>query len=128
MYYTLLLHLAHSVEDGRRPLFSLFSGVRQNLILSARRAAASRRTYMRGIGVRGCSTGVAVGKDKVIDLPSMRTTHAHVVGIAVGNLPPCRHGQSGQIPKAFNNFGAIIDFAKMQGHVQVGAVTLMGWG
>jgi hypothetical protein len=55
----------------------------------------------------------------------MRTAHARVIGIAVGNLPPCRHGQR---LSAIWNIGVIVDFVTMKGYVDTGAVTLMGGG
>jgi hypothetical protein len=76
---------------------------------------------MSGIEAHGCSIDVAVGKNKVMALPSMRTTHAHVVGIAIGDLPPCRHGQRlGAILK----YGVIVEFVNKQSHVEVGTVAL----
>ena len=68
-----------------------------------------------------CSIGVAVGKDQAIALPIISGTDANVVGISLGDLPPCRHGQR---LLAILNLGAIIDFVTMQRHVQVGAVAL----
>jgi hypothetical protein len=47
-----------------------------------------RCTYKRRKAARGCSVDVTVGKDQTVALPSMRTTHAHVVSITFGNLPP----------------------------------------
>ncbi len=75
--------------------------------------------------VRGCSIGVAVGKDQETALPRMSDTDANVVGISLGDLPPCRHGQ--RLLAIINN-GAIIDFATMQRHEPVGAVALRGGG
>ncbi len=51
----------------------------------------------------------------------MSGTDANVICISLGDLPPCRHRQR---LFAIINFGAIIDFATMQRHVQVGSVTL----
>ncbi len=79
-----------------------------------------------GIGARGRSIGVAVGKDQVTALPRMSGTDTNVVGISLGDLPTCRHGQR---MFAICNNGAIIDFATMQRHVQVRTVKLRkrGW-
>ncbi len=68
-----------------------------------------------------CSVGVAVGKDQAIALPRMSATDADVVGISLGDLPPCWHGQR---LFAIFNIGAILDFVTMQRHVHVGTVTL----
>ena len=76
---------------------------------------------MRGRVARGCSIGVAVGKDQPMALPRMSGTDADVVGISLGDLPSCRHWQ--RLIAIFNT-GVIIDFVTMQRHVQVGTVTL----
>ena len=55
----------------------------------------------------------------------MSGTDADIVGISLGDLPPCRHWQR---LFAIYNFGAIIYFATMQCHVRVGAVALRGKG
>jgi hypothetical protein len=51
----------------------------------------------------------------------MRATHARVVRVAVGDLPPCRHGQR---MSAILKYGAIVNFVNMQGNVKVVAVAL----
>ena len=99
----------------------LFSGVRQDLIF----LSLSRRTCIRGTAACSCVIGVAVGKCQPTALPCMRAADAHVVDIAVGDLPPCRHGQSFL---AILNYGAIIDFVTVQGHVKVVSVALRGVG
>ncbi len=80
---------------------------------------------MRGIGASGGSIDVAVGKDQETSLPRMSGTDADVVGISLGDLPPCRNGQ--RLSAIFNN-GAIVDFVTMQRHVQVGTVALRRGG
>ena len=55
----------------------------------------------------------------------MSATDADVVGISLGDLPPCRHWQ--RLLAIFNN-GAIIDFVTMKCHVKVETVTLTGGG
>jgi hypothetical protein len=80
-------------------------------------------TYTRGSSAHGCSTGKAVGKDEAITLPRVSATHTMIIGTPIRNLPPCRHVQR---PTAILNISAIINFATMQGHVQVGAVALGG--
>jgi hypothetical protein len=78
-------------------------------------------TYTSGSSARGCSTGLAVGKDEAITLPRVSATHTNIIGAPIRNLPPCRHVQR---LIAIFNMSAIIDFATMQGHVQVEAVAL----
>jgi hypothetical protein len=122
-HYTLLSHLVHSVQDrDHRPIFFLYSDMRQSLancqIVST---AASRRTYFGGQAAHGCSTSVAVGIDQAGGLPGMSAADAHVVGITVSNVPPCRYGQTVQ---AVYTIGAIVDFAAMKSHVNIGAVAL----
>ncbi len=80
-------------------------------------------TYTRGSSARGCSTGLAIGKDEAITLPRVSATHTNIIGTPIRNLPPSRHVQT---PTAIFNMSAIIDFATVQGHVQVGAVALRG--
>ncbi len=75
--------------------------------------------------MRGCSIEVAVGKDEAITLPRVSATHTSIIGTPIRNLPPCRHVQ--RLIAIFNK-SAIIDFATMQGHVQVGAIALRGRG
>jgi hypothetical protein len=50
-------------------------------------------------------------------------THTNIIGTPIRNLPPCRHMHR---LIAILNPSPIIDFATMQGHVQVGAVALRG--
>jgi hypothetical protein len=83
-------------------------------------------TMIIGMGTvaLGCSIGVAVGKDQAMAQPRMSATDADVVGISLGDLPPCRHGQR---LFAIINIGAIIvDFVTMKRHVQIGTVALTG--
>ncbi len=80
-------------------------------------------TYVRGMIARGCSIGVAVGKDEGITLPRVSATDTNIIGTPIRNLPPCRHVHR---LIAILNIIAIIDFVAMQGHVQVGAVALRG--
>jgi len=79
-------------------------------------AAAMRRTSSRVVAISGCSTSVAVCKDEPRVLPSMRAAHAHVVGTAGGDLPPCRH--TARLITVVDS-GLIIHFMKMQRHVEV---------
>jgi hypothetical protein len=79
-------------------------------------------TFVRGMTAR-CSIEVAVGKDEVWTLPRVIATDTSIIGTPIRNLPPCRHVHR---LKAILNLSAIIDFATMQGHVQVGAVALRG--
>jgi hypothetical protein len=72
-------------------IFPYFQASGKIEYMSARLAAVPRGTYL--VPACGCSINLAVGKDEATALPSMRATHAHVVGIAIGDLPPCRHGQ-----------------------------------
>ncbi len=71
--------------------------------------------------MRGCTIGVTVGEDEAITLPRVSATDASIIGTPIRNLPPCRHVQ---ILIAIMNNSAIIDFATMQGHVQVRAFAL----
>ena len=66
---------------------------------------------------------LGVAERQAIALPRMLATNANVVGISLGNLPPCRYGQR---MLAILSNGAIIDLVKMQRHVQIGAVALKG--
>jgi hypothetical protein len=77
------------------------------------------------VGEDGCSTNVAVRKDQIITLPRMGATDANIVGVAVGNLPPRRHGH--RLIAIFNK-RAIFDFVTMKRHVQVGTVALKKMG
>ena len=72
--------------------------------------------------MRGCSAGVAVGKDEVITLPRVSATDTNVIRSAVGDLPPCRHVQR---LFAILNPSAIINSVHMQRHVEVAAVALV---
>ncbi len=56
-------------------------------------------------------------------LPRMGATDAHIIRIAGGDIPPSRHVHR---LIAIPNKRAIVDFVKVQRHVQVGAVTLRG--
>ncbi len=70
--------------------------------------------------IRGCSVAVAVGKDEETTLPRVSATDANVVLSAVGDLPPCRHGQ-----RLFaRNHLAIINSVHMQRRVEDAAVAL----
>ena len=77
-------------------------------------AAAWRRTS--AAGGRGCITSSAVCKDQQHSLPTVRAAHAHVVGTAGGDLPPCRH--AARLITVVDS-GLIIHFRKMQRHVEV---------
>jgi hypothetical protein len=57
----------------------------------------------------------------------MGGTDANVVGVSVGDLPPCRQWQRLAAIVNTVNPGATIKFVKMQCHVQVGAVLLRRW-
>jgi hypothetical protein len=78
-----------------------------------------------GPRAHSCPIFVAVGKDEVITLPRVSATDTSIIGTPIRNLPPCRHVQR---LFAITSLSAIIDFATMQGHVQVWAVALRGRG
>jgi hypothetical protein len=108
-------------KTAAAPCFPYFQASGKiSYFFSARLAAASRRTWVKP---GGCSIHVAVGKYQISALPSMRTAHAHVVGIAVGDFPPCRHGER---LVTILKYAVIVHFATMKGHVEVGAVALRG--
>ena len=73
------------------------------------------------IGVLGCTTAKAVGKDQIESLPRMGGRDAKIIRTAFGDLPPRRHVQ--RLSATFD-IRAIIDFVNMQRHVQVRAVAL----
>ena len=81
-------------------------------------------TSARAIRVHDCSTGGAVGKDEAITLPKVSATHTNIIGTPIRNLPPCRHVH--RLNAYITNNSSSIDFATVQGHVQVGAVALRG--
>ncbi len=80
-------------------------------------------TSHRGIRVRGCEIDASVAKDEALTLPRVSATDTNIIGTPIRNLPPFRHVHR---MIAIPNNRAIIDFVTMQGHVQVGAVTLRG--
>ena len=71
--------------------------------------------------MRGCTTGVTVGKDEAKTLPRVSATHTSIIGTPIRNLPPCRHVQR---LIAIINLSAIINSVHMQRRVEVAAVAL----
>ncbi len=92
------------------------------LVLTLYQQPRKTITVILRTGMQWSSNHSTVGNYQPLTLPRMRFARAHVISVTGSNLPPGRH-----LPSiCVSCCGAIVDFAKVQRHVQVGAVALRG--